>query len=170
MQQQTSSEGYTFEIRSIPDGREGVIATLKIMRRIVREYKRDPALLFLARDLTRGVTAKDWIAEIRTIFDFVRGTIRYTLDPNEIETLFTPDKLLQHGSGDCDDMATLLATLLESAGHPTRFCAVGERAGDLTHVYVETRVGDTWISLDPTESHDIGWYPGGMRDCYRVHN
>lgn len=159
---------------SIPPGREGVIETLRLMRRLVREYKKAPAIRNRTLESLNFAPEKDWLGEIEILFRFVRDHIRYTLDVNGIETLQTPERTLILGHGDCDDKATLLAAMLESVGHPTRFHAIGERAGELSHVFVETRVGDDWIALDPTESlAEIGWSPVFetiVRDHALVHN
>lgn len=153
----------------IPEGRAGVIVTLKAMRKLAREYRKNPTIVYLSRSLLSGVAQKDWMEEIRRLHFFVRDNIRYTLDVNDVETLLSPVHLLEIGHGDCDDKATLLAAMLESVGHPARFVAVGAIPGELSHVYVETRVGDSWIPLDPTEPVDIGWQPPNMAERYTVH-
>ena len=83
--------------------------------------------------------------------------MRYIKDINGVETLADPLQVVRQGQGDCDDKATLIATLLESIGHPTRFVAVGFNAGELSHVYVETKLGSRWIALEPTEPVQMGW-------------
>jgi transglutaminase-like putative cysteine protease len=158
----------------IPPGREGVIETLRIMRRLVREWKKHPAVRNRTLEVLNFAPSKEWLGEIERIFFFVRDHIRYTLDVNGIEVLQTPERTLLLGHGDCDDKAVLLASMLESVGHPTRFHAIGEQPGELTHVFVETRVGDDWFALDPTEAEaDIGWSPvmvASVRDHAIVHN
>ena len=154
----------------IRDGTEGVKDTLYIMSRLVRRYKRDPDLIATANRLTAHVPAKDWAGQVAALHEFVRDEIRYTLDVNGVETLRTPERLLRERQGDCDDMSLLLATLLESIGHPTRFVAVGESPGTLTHVYVETRVGDKWVALETTEPVEAGWEPPGMVNRFKVNN
>ncbi len=56
---------------------------------------------------------------------FVRDNIRYIKDIRDVETVAYPDITLQQGQGDCDDKSVLLASLLESIGHPTPLCCGG---------------------------------------------
>lgn len=153
----------------IPSGNAGVKETLKIMRRVVLDFRASPAVMQTARSLIASIPPKEFGTEIAALFFFVRDSIRYTLDTNGGEMLQTPDRLLQTRQGDCDDKATLLAALLESIGHPARFVAVGFSAGELSHVYVETRCGPDWYALDATEPHEPGWSPPGIVNRYAVH-
>ena len=158
----------------ISEGTEGVRETLAIMRSIARRYRSDPSIVEYARRLVMGVPQKDWLGQVRKIFYFVRDRIRYVQDPNEVETLSTPEYLLANMSagGDCDDKSVLLATLLEASGHPARFRAVGFEGGALTHVYVETKLGERWIPLDTTESLDAGelmFDPREVKNSSTVH-
>jgi transglutaminase-like putative cysteine protease len=104
-----------------------------------------------ALSLTNGVRQKDWVGEVNSLFRWVRDHIRYVRDINGVETLQTPVVTMEVAAGDCDDKSTLLATLLESIGHPTRFVAAGYQApGRYSHVYVETKLGSRWVPLDAT--------------------
>jgi transglutaminase-like putative cysteine protease len=73
-------------------------------------------------------------------------------------------------AGDCDDKSVLLAALLESIGHPTRFVAIGFQPDDFEHVFVETKIADRWISLETTEPVEIGWMPQHIRARLTVNN
>lgn len=147
----------------IPSGPEGVRATLAIMRQMVRTYKKIPAINQFANQLLRrcGVPQKAFASEVRCLHDWVRDHIRYVRDITEVETIRTPDKTIQFGFGDCDDKSVLLATLLETTGHKTRFIAMSQPSApdQFVHVFVETRVGRKWVALDPTEPHAAGWRP-----------
>lgn len=144
----------------IPSGEPGTAATLRYMQGLVKRYKRSPTIRETALSILTDVAPKNWRGEIEALFRFVRDHIRYTRDIVGLETLQTPPVTLELGAGDCDDKSTLLAALLESVGHPTRFVAVGYRApGSYSHVYVETRMGAGWIALDATMPHDMGWAP-----------
>jgi transglutaminase-like putative cysteine protease len=146
---------------SIPPGEPGTRATLRAMRTFVRTYKAHDQIRSTAIELTRHLPPKDWLGQVRALFGFVRDHIRYTRDIDGIETLQTPPATLELEAGDCDDKATLLAALLGSIGHPSRFVAVGfSSPGNYSHVYLETPVGTRWLALDATVSTaTVGWAP-----------
>jgi transglutaminase-like putative cysteine protease len=151
----------------IPDGAEGTRETLKQMRDLVQRAKSDLYLRDLAARIVSDCTAKDWDGELEALFAFVQSRIRYTLDVHEMEVLQAPAQTLALGYGDCDDMAILLATLCELAGHATAFCAVGfDGAGDYSHVLIiASGAGESdWLALDPTEAEAPGWFPPGVTD------
>ncbi|HJW55863.1 MAG TPA: transglutaminase-like domain-containing protein [Burkholderiaceae bacterium] len=163
-------EPQTQTLQAIPDGVAGIEATLAHMMDYVREYKKDPQVRGLARELTLSLPQKHFSGEVEALFEFVRDEIRYLWDIADVETLQTPVVTLENQSGDCDDKATLLAALLESIGHKTRFVAAGFQPGQYEHVFLETKIGNNWIALDPTEPVPMGWTPPGMRARMVRHN
>lgn len=157
-------------VHYLGDGVDAIKETLRIMRRIVRVYRRDPTIRAIAREATQFLPGKEWAAQAQVLLDWVRNNIRYTLDTNGEELLHTPDKLIEKGAGDCDDMSVLVASLLESIGHPTRFVACGFAPGELSHVYVETLIGDSyWAAIDCTENGNLGWSPPGQVERFVFH-
>ena len=150
-------------LMGIPEGKAGVAATLDLMVKLVKQGKTNPLIRQKATELTQDLRQKDFTGEIRNIFDFVQNNIRYVRDIAGVETLHYPEQVMLQEYGDCDDKAILLASLLASIGHPTRFVAVGFRSGIFSHVFVDTRYGPGWLSLDPTEPHHMGWRPPGMQ-------
>lgn len=154
----------------IPDGKEGTKRTLNIMRSLVRRGKKTPAIRQTAVELTRGLMQKDYVSELRTIHKFVRDNIRYVRDIREVETLQTPERTLLNRAGDCDDKAVLVASLLESINHPTRFVAIGLQNNPYSHVYAETLIGNRWVTVETTEPVEIGWKPKGITSVMIVNN
>lgn len=138
------------------------------MRRFTEQYKTHPTIRELALRLTRNLPQKDYASEQRVLWDYVKNNIRYVRDIHEVETVQTPLKTLEYGAGDCDDKSSLLACLLESLGHPTRFYAMGFRAGNLCHVMVESLLNGRWVPLETTEPVSIGWTPPGVQE--RMYN
>lgn len=161
---------FTARLSEIPDGNAGIFHTLKVMKKLVNQYKKSIPVRTLAVSLTNGFRQKDWLNEIRALHAFVRDNIRYVRDIRDVETLQTPDITLKVRAGDCDDKSLLLASMLESIGHPTRFVAIGFQPNDLEHVYVETRIGQKWIPLETTEPVEIGWLPKNIRNRVVIHN
>jgi transglutaminase-like putative cysteine protease len=145
----------------IPPGEPGTRATLHAMRELVKRFKTASQVRETALTLIRGLPPKAYAAEVRALFEYVRDAIRYVRDIAGVETLQTPVATLELEAGDCDDKSALLAAMLESIGHPTRFVAEGYRSpGHYSHVYLQTRVGQQWLSLDPTVSTaTVGWAP-----------
>lgn len=164
------AEPQTQELRAIPDGMGGIKATLAAMSAFVNQYKYDPRIRGLAVELTLHLPQKYYAGEANALFQFVRDQIRYVQDIAGMETVQSPVATLDNGAGDCDDKATLLAALLESINHKTRFIACGFRPGEISHVYVETKVGQSWVPLDATEDVAMGWAPPGIVTRKEWHN
>lgn len=151
-------------IVSTPDGASGTRETLKHMRQLVQDGKRDPYNRDLANLLTSDVAEKNWLAEISAVFFFVRDGIRYALDTNGVEVLQSARVTATLGYGDCDDKCVALATWLESVGHVCRFVALGfGPVGEFSHVIVEvSAAGESeFFPLDATEPVPPGWFPPG---------
>ncbi len=158
-----NSELPPIHLHGIPDGVEGVRATLSAMAQIARAWRHRAEVTETARRIIAAVPQKDHVAEMLAIFAFVQGNVRYTMDTNGVERLQTPDYTLAVMQGDCDDQSILLGALLESVGIPARFVAVGFSPDFFEHVYVETAPlherPNHWVALDPTEPNGAGWFP-----------
>lgn len=157
-------------LAEIPEGIQGIRETLKLMRVLLIRAKRENTFMRdFASSLISDIPGKNWNAEIKAIFDYVRNNIRYQKDIVGIETVQTPEQTLTRGYGDCDDHALLAGALLECVGHPIRFMAVGFTPTSLIHVYCQALSGNprerkSWISLDTTEPQPIGWEPPGIQN------
>ena len=157
-------------LAAIDSGPKGVYQTLRIMRYFVRTGKKDMLVRQKALSIIKNRPQKDFAGEVQDLHKFVRDSIRYVKDIAGVETVQTPDITLEIGQGDCDDKSVLLASLLESIGHPTRFVAVGFRPGHFSHVLIETKIGARWIPLETTEPVPMGWYPPRVRARMEVFN
>lgn len=159
----------TLTLNSIPSGVAGIKATLSRMRLLTREAKKALPIRMKAVELVSQLPQKDFYGEIRVIHAFVRDRIRYVKDVNGVELLHTPEKLLEIGQGDCDDKSMLVAALLESIGHQTRFVAISNAPSKYCHVYVETKHGNKWLSVETTENVNVGWQPKAYEKLI-IHN
>lgn len=158
-------------LASIPDGQAGTEATLAVMGRVTRDYKKNPEVIAAARAIIEAVPPKHYAAEAAIIFQYVQREVRYTQDVDGVEVVQTPDKTMILGHGDCDDMAVLLATLLAATGKRTRFVAGGFDGGPIEHVWVEVLIGDRWFAMDPTEiDYEFGDRPPGVTSSLVWHN
>lgn len=133
------------------------------MRRFVEQYKTAPQIRELALRLTQHLPQKDFRGEALALFNYVQNHIRYVKDIHDVETVQTPLKTLELSAGDCDDKATLLAALLESIGHETRFHAMGFRKNNISHVLLETNINGQWVAMDTTEPVSMGWLPPAIQ-------
>jgi transglutaminase-like putative cysteine protease len=158
-QQVNSPTPTTASLQLIPSGKAGTVATLKLMGGLVKDGKKNLAVRQAAARLVHQNGQKDWVGEARDIQHFVRDQIRYVKDIRGVETLQTAEKTLEFGYGDCDDKSVLVASMLESIGHPTRFVAIGFKPDDYVHVYTETKIGPNWVGVETTEPVELGWTP-----------
>lgn len=137
-------------------------ATLRTMRDLTLASRKDPAIKTLADSIVRTAPSGDFSAQNAAVFNWVKRHVKYVRDIRDVETVSTPQRTLQARTGDCDDMAVLIASLLEAIGNKTRFVALGFNGGDYEHVIAQARMGPHWITLDPTVSYSFpGWHPPG---------
>jgi hypothetical protein len=112
--------------------------------------------------LAKAVTPKDYLGEIKALFEWVQHHVRYTKDPFRVEVLHSARRLLELRAGDCDDMTILLGAMLEAIGHPVRLVIIGPdplRPQLFSHIYLEAYYNGRWIPLDATMPHAMGWEP-----------
>lgn len=149
----------TATLQSIPNGWQGTRATLRIMSRLTRHFKKDIQIRSLAQSIISDVPGhKNWTSQIKALHNYVQSNVQYIRDIRGVETLATPLQTLKTMQGDCDDQAVLLASLLESIGHPTRFVAMKlSTFGPYVHVYTETKIGSNWYPLETTEKFPPGY-------------
>lgn len=151
--------------RTIDDGIRGTEQTLVEMKRLIITGARDPVVINETRRVVGYIPEKDYKKEIDAIFGYVQNRVRYTKDVVGVETLTTPRRMIQQIQtqgftyGDCDDKISLLGAMLESIGHPVRLIVTSQSpTREFQHVYLEVKLGERWISLDPTK-RDVssGW-------------
>jgi len=159
----------SFDAALVPysNGMRGVEQTIGVMRAMVDDYKTDPGIRQAAINVIYCAPPKIDIDEVSAVFLFVRDHVRYVRDIADVETISTPDRTLQTRVGDCDDKSTLLATMLESIGYPTRFVVAGyTQPGHVEHVYVQVWMSGDWVDADATEPHPLGWAPPNAMAVY----
>lgn len=151
---------------TIPEGRDGIKATLALMVRIARKTRATLPVRTLAQQLVQSCPENDRRCEAATLQGWVRDSIRYVPDIRDVETLQFPEQTLQLRSGDCDDKALLLSALLESIGFSTRFCAVAMGGREYSHVLTQVMVPMSgWMSAEVIpidgrqEKAPFGWFP-----------
>ena len=133
--------------------------TVNVMRVKANEAKK--TLRPLAESICAKVEPGDYNSEIYAIYSWVRQNIRYAKDPYDVEYVQAPRRLLESKQGDCDDIATLLASLCMAMGHECRFMVVGFEDGNPSHVFCQVAVRGVasvdggargeklWVTVDP---------------------
>lgn len=100
----------------------------------------EPTVRDLAASLVAGAPGTFSVDQICLIWDYVRGNFRYLSDPRGIDVEYSASDTIRRGlTGDCDDCATLTASLLESIGGTARV-VVGTTARS-AHAYAEIYMG-----------------------------
>jgi len=154
-----NDSGAKTKLFNLQRGTRGIVQTLKIMQSLVDRYKTNIKIRELAQKIINRVPEKNCKLEAATLQNWVRDNIRYTKDIAGVETIGSPDHTLLTRHGDCDDQSILLATLLQSVGHPTRFAAVGNHKNKYNHVYTEVKINGQWLPAETTENWQLGEPP-----------
>jgi transglutaminase-like putative cysteine protease len=138
---------------------------MKSMRQMVRDAVRDPKQG--VRELALQIIGRaNYVEQVRRLQQWVQNNIRYVRDPPDVELVQTPQYTLGQRAGDCDDQATLLASLLMATGHPAQFVAVGLSGQPLSHVMVQTLIGDKWTGAETIIPKPLGWMPSPITAHY----
>ncbi len=124
----------------------------------------DPGVRKLARELTAG--AKSMREVLWALFQFTANSIQASSGGTREDAL----SVLRRGKGTMTGRARLLAALLRASGIPADIIG-GLRLEDAakkraTIAWVEAKVGDTWVPLDPSGGH-FAWLPNRYFAIYR---
>jgi len=124
----------------------------------------DPRMRKLALQLTYSCPARDGDCEARSIYDAVKGRVRYTGDVapikfpdgsvEAIDYYQSPWRTWEFKGGDCDDHNALVATLLALNQIEPRLRVTRVRGQDWGHIYVVAGLPKLspkrWIAADTT--------------------
>ncbi len=160
-------------LSGIPDGVAGTRATLRVMSRLVKQFKVDPGINLYTLDLLRNMNVRqyDEAGEIRALQNFVRDAIAYRKDILDVETVRDPTVTLEYAAGDCDDKAVLLCTLAATVGYETEFIAIGFDGEYFSHVMGAVRLGTRWLPCETiVPGVGPGWFPQGVKNIYQYRN
>jgi hypothetical protein len=151
----------------IPEGYRGTLQTVEHVSDLIKQGAKDFHVRQTAIDilLRRAVKPKDYLGEVKALFEWVQLHVRYSKDPYGVEVLHSANRMLELRAGDCDDMAIVLGAMLEAIGHPVRLVLTGPdplRPELFTHIYLEVFHKGRWIPLDPTMPYPMGWGPRTM--------
>lgn len=105
--------------------------------------------------VVRACSSPSQSCQAKALFYFVRNNFVYISDPVYTEYVKYPLETMINGGGDCDDLAVLTASLIQSIGIQTEFVFVPE------HVYLKIYLPEEdsinsengWFYADPTCSN-----------------
>ena len=101
---------------------------------------------------------------VQRVFYWIRGRVRYVLDPSRRELFQQLPVTLKEGMGDCDDFTGALAVLLKAAGFRVKArCIEVIRGRGWAHIYPMVEIGGRWLALDATTNNPPGWEPAHTR-------
>jgi hypothetical protein len=142
----------------IPGGMAGTQFTVEVIESMKKKVAaRRPFRVFVLNLLDQyGIDPLDKRQVAELFLKWVHKNIRYVPDPLHTEFVQCPLELLKVRYGDCDDMALLLASMLEAVGIDTRFVTTGHSAANMEHIYIEIEIGGKWFPADPTLDMPLG--------------
>jgi hypothetical protein len=139
-------------VMPLAGGDTGVEQTVRQMRRLIDQGKKDPVIRELAANIIRaaGVPAFDFVGESRAVYDWVRHHIRFTRDVYNVETLQSAREIVRLSIGDCDDFTVLICSLLGTIGHKARIVTISKPEDEkhFSHVFPQDCLNGAWITLD----------------------
>lgn len=109
-----------------------------------------------------AVREKDWPAEVKKIFEFIRMQVRYTRDPAARDTYTSPPRTLGfYNIGDCDCYTILAGAMLRSIGYPVRIRIIWIRGQETWgHIYLMVGMPPTgvthWVPFDASVDKPLG--------------
>lgn len=155
--------------RELSGGDRGTAETLDAMRRVATRGAHAPAVIALARQIRARPHP------LEALYAWAKDHVRFRRDPPGVEEVRLPRFMLEdiarqgYAEGDCDDLATLLASILLAAGFTPFLAVVGRRAsGPYEHVFAGVLIGGRLYSLDPQEGVPIGQWPESGRRAVMV--
>lgn len=140
---------------------EQLTATVGAIAAGIRSGSKYPPIILMARDIaSRAPGRKDYLAQLRALYDEFLRRWRYTRDPLALEAVCTSGNAIHdltwgaatgRGAGDCDEATAALGAAAAAIGILPRIvimAAVGRR--NASHVYPEFFIpGRGWIPADP---------------------
>ena len=141
---------------SVPYGNR-LEKTIELGQAIADKWGKSPLFVKLARRIKTEWNAQTKVDEARAIQSWVQNRVRYFSDPHGAELVGEPFWVMQNG-GDCDDLATLAATLLIALGHNARIAAVmWEGKTDFSHAVAADLTANCVV--DPVSTPPEIWPP-----------
>jgi hypothetical protein len=132
---------------------------MRALRTMAVEYGRDPRMRwFTVNTVLRpaGVDFRDYERTAATMLAWVQRNIYYTNEPGE--QIQAPWWTIKYKTGDCDDMALLLASMAESVRMPWKFALGGHDRKGKAIRYIEGEREPRGVTYSHIYLY-LGWPP-----------
>lgn len=137
-------------------GDAGTAQTVSLIKRLVDEAVKIPAVNHLAISIVRPTPNYDNLSKAQAVFDWVQANVRYVQDPvgpyGPKETLRPMMDLMVLLAGDCDDInGVFIPSLMGTLGYETRVVTIKadrDVPNDFSHIYCEALIDGTWVPMD----------------------
>ena len=139
----------------------------------ISDAKREMSLMVRDGILSTHVRrlAEEAGAAVPGIFDFVRDTFPYALDPEGTELFISPNRIAEDyyqgrvRMGDCEDLAMLTAAMVGSVGYKSRVMVIATQGLDWDHAVAQVSTPDLgWLNCDVSDkTHPLGWVIPGRK-------
>ncbi len=128
-----------------------LIDVVEWMRRFAHKGKSDLEVRQLVETICKDLVQGDYAAEVLAIYYWVCQNIRYMRDIHDVEFVKEPRQVVATRSGDCDDIATLLAAMCMASGNTCEFllASYSSTTSMPTHVFLRVNTPSGPMVLDP---------------------
>lgn len=151
------------EVFKLRSGDKGAIDTVGHMIRLVNWGRQEADVIGLASDLMRGIDYQDDRNLVEAAWRYVLEHVDYRFDPQDYEFIRSPEVMLKHMAGDCDDQAVFLAALISSVASniPLAFvlCRTGGPRSPYSHVLLSANIDGVWTPLETIRPIEMGVWP-----------
>ncbi len=130
---------------------------VQAMRKFAHQGKSDIEVRNQVEKICAQVEPNDYASEVLAIYYWVCNHIRYMRDIRDVEFVKQPSMVLATKTGDCDDIATLLAAMLMSCGNKCAFVLAAFTNPPIpSHVYTQVYTPAGVVALDPVANIETG--------------
>jgi len=151
------------EVVTVRDGHE-IPATIALIGQAIETASQYPPLILHARRLASQAPPHDYLGQVQSVYEDFVNHWRYVRDPYHVETIVvSPPEIMSltlgiqedgsrtMGTGDCDECAVALGSLLSSIGYEIRLVTSSAPGQDnWSHVFIQANIpGYGWVTVDP---------------------
>jgi transglutaminase-like putative cysteine protease len=90
------------------------------------------------------------------VLNYIQSNIRYAEDTGDVSEYWQlPSETLARGTGDCEDVAFLFASLMAAQRYPVRVI-VGTLDG-VGHAWPEIKINGNWVPIEPLAVQNVSY-------------